>query len=308
MPLVSLRDIYRVAGRRNFAVGQFNVYNLEVIQAVLAAAEELRSPIILGLTPAALAYSGLELAAALIKAAAAKTDVPVVLHLDHGTSIEDAVECMEAGFTSVMIDASREPVHENVRITREVVKTAHPRNVAVEAELGRLAGNGREWPDNENGTGLTDPGEAAEFTSKTGCDALAVAVGTRHGAYKYRETPYLDFDRIKAIKGKTGIPLVLHGASGVDKRMVERAEKYGAVLSGAMGVPDEAVRKAIALGVNKVNIDTDLRLAWVASVREYFMAHRDIFDPKKILSAARDEIQKVVQAKITLFGSGNKAT
>ncbi len=306
MALVSLIDMYKRANKEYYAIGQFNVNNMEFVQSALDAAEELKSPAILALSTSALKYGGFDYIINIIRTGAARVSVPVALHLDHGEKIEDAKKCIDGGFTSVMIDASHESFEENIRITKEVVKMAHPKNIAVEAELGRLGGIEDNIKVDEKDAILTDPVQAEEFVKRTGVDALAVAVGTSHGAYKFKAEAKLAMDRIAAIKKKTGIPLVLHGASGVKPEMIEKAEKYGAKLPGAKGVPDEAYREAIKLGINKVNIDTDLRLTWVGAVRQILMEKPEVFDPRKILGPARDAVRDVIMEKMKIFGSVGK--
>ena len=307
MPLLSLIEMYEPANENHYAIGQFNVNNLEFIQAALEAAEELKSPIILAASTGAIKYAGLEYLVNIVRTGAARMTAPVALHLDHGATIEDAAKCIEGGFTSVMIDASHFPLEENIRITKEVVRMAHPKNIAVEAELGRLGGIEDNISVSEKEAILTDPVQAEQFVRETGCDALAVAVGTSHGAYKFKAEVRLAFDRIDEIKKRVKIPLVLHGASGVGRELLEKAEKFGAKLPGAKGVPDEAYTQAISLGINKINIDTDLRLAWVGAVREVLAVKPEEFDPRKILGPARDAVKKVVMAKMKLFGSAGKA-
>ena len=307
MPLLSLIGMYKPANEKHYAIGQFNVNNLEFIQAALDAAEELKSPIILAASTGAIKYAGLEYLVNIVRTGAARMTAPVALHLDHGATIEDAAKCIEGGFTSVMIDASHFPLEENIRITKEVVRLAHPKNIAVEAELGRLGGIEDNISVSEKEAILTDPVQAEQFVRETGCDALAVAVGTSHGAYKFKAEVRLAFDRIDEIKKRVKIPLVLHGASGVGRELLEKAEKFGAKLPGAKGVPDEAYTQAISLGINKINIDTDLRLAWVGAVREVLAVKPEEFDPRKILGPARDAVKKVVMAKMKLFGSAGKA-
>jgi len=307
MPLLSLIEMYKPANEKHYAIGQFNVNNLEFIQAALEAAEELKSPIILAASTGAIKYAGLEYLVNIVRTGAARMTAPVALHLDHGATIEDAAKCIEGGFTSVMIDASHFPLEENIRITKEVVRLAHPKNIAVEAELGRLGGIEDNISVSEKEAILTDPVQAEQFVRETGCDALAVAVGTSHGAYKFKAEVRLAFDRIDEIKKRVKIPLVLHGASGVGRELLEKAENFGAKLPGAKGVPDEAYTQAISLGINKINIDTDLRLAWVGAVREVLAVKPEEFDPRKILGPARDAVKKVVMAKMKLFGSAGKA-
>jgi fructose-bisphosphate aldolase class II len=307
MPLVSLIEMYKPANEQRYAIGQFNVNNMEFVQAVMEAAEEMKSPAILAASTSALKYGGFEYLINLVKTGAEKVSVPIALHLDHGATVEDAQKCIEAGFTSVMIDASHESFEENIRITQEVVKSAHPKNIAVEAELGRLGGIEDDVKVEEREAFLTDPGQAVEFVEKTQCDALAVAVGTSHGAYKFKGEAKLAFDRIDLIKKKTGIPLVLHGASGVSPELIERATKYGAELPGAKGVPVEAYKEAVRLGINKINIDTDLRLGWLGAVREELTKNPKVFDPRKILGPARETVKQIIIEKMKIFGSAGKA-
>lgn len=298
--------MYKPANAQKYAIGQFNVNNLEFVQSALEAAQEMNSPIILAASTSALKYAGFDYLVNIVRTGSAKLTVPVALHLDHGASIEDAKKCIDGGFTSVMIDASHETFEENIRITKEVVKMAHPENIAVEAELGRLGGIEDDVKVSEREAFLTDPKQAEQFVKETGCDALAVAVGTSHGAYKFKGEAKLAFDRIEEIKKRVGIPLVLHGASGVGQDLLDRAQKYGAKLPGAKGVPDEAYKTAISLGINKINIDTDLRLAWVGAVREVLANKPEEFDPRKILGPAREAVKKVVIGKMQLFGSAGK--
>lgn len=306
MPLISLIEMYKPANKQRYAIGQFNVNNMEFVQAVMEAAQELKSPAILAASTSALKYGGYDYLIDLVKTGARLVSVPIALHLDHGEKIEDAERCINAGFTSVMIDASHESFEENIRITKEVVKMAHPKKVAVEAELGRLGGIEDGINVDERDAFLTDPKQAMEFVERTMCDALAVAVGTSHGAYKFKAEAKLAFERIEEIKKKTGIPLVLHGASGVSPALVEKAQKYGAELPGAKGVPDEAYKEAIKLGINKINIDTDLRLGWLGTVRELLATNKKNIDPRKILGPARDTVKEIIKEKMKLFGSAGK--
>ena len=303
MSLVPLHEIYRDANKYYYAIGQFNVSNLEFIQAVLQAAEEMKSPAIIAASTSGLKYAGLENLTTLVKAGAENAAVPIVLHLDHGASFNDAKECIDAGFTSVMIDGSHYPFDENVRVTREVVEYAHKYNVTVEAELGRLGGIEDDVKVDAKDSFLTDPDEAVKFVEQSGCDSLAIAVGTSHGAYKFKNDVELDFERIKTIKKALGIPLVLHGASGVPEELTEKITKYGGSIPGAKGVPDEAYYEAIKRGINKVNIDTDLRLAFTAAIRELLATKPDEFDPRKILGLARNRVKEVVKQKMEVLGS-----
>jgi fructose-bisphosphate aldolase class II len=307
MPLVSLIDMYKPANEQYYAIGAFNVNNMEFVQSAIEAAEEMKSPAILAASTSALKYGGFEYLIDLVKTGAQMASVPIALHLDHGATIDDAQRCMDAGFTSVMIDASKEDFEENIRITKEVVDRARSKHIAVEAELGRLGGIEDDVKVEEREANLTDPKQAVEFVERTGCDALAVAVGTSHGAYKFKGDAKLAMDRIDIIKKQTGIPLVLHGASGVKPEMIARAEKYGAKLPGAKGVPDEAYREAVKLGINKINIDTDLRLTWLGFVRQTLNEKPEVFDPRKILGPAREAVKKVVMEKMEIIGSAGKA-
>ena len=242
----------------------------------------------------------------MVKTAAQLAPVPVAMHLDHGDSFETAVKCVEAGFSSVMIDGSFLSFEENVAVTKRVVSVAHPKGVSVEAELGKLAGV-EERSVAEKDAILTDPEAATEFVEKTGVDTLAVAIGTSHGAYKFKSEAKLDLERLKVISEKISIPLVLHGASSVPQGLVEKANKYGAELTGAKGIPEDQYRKAIPLGIAKVNIDTDLRLAFTAAVREALTNSPKNFDPRKILGPAREAMKEVAKGKMRLFGSAGKA-
>ncbi|MCD6163683.1 MAG: class II fructose-1,6-bisphosphate aldolase [candidate division Zixibacteria bacterium] len=308
MPLVPLHEMYKEANKKYYAIGQFNVNNLEFVQAVLQAAEEMKSPVIIAASTSALKYAGLENLVAIVKSEVERKSIPVALHLDHGATFDDAKRCIDAGFTSVMIDGSHHPFEENIRITKEVVDYARKYNVTVEAELGKLAGiEDNVKVDAANAT-YTDPDEAVEFVKKSGCDALAVAVGTSHGAYKFKSEAKLDFDRIEKIKSMVNIPLVLHGASGVPKDLVDKLTKYGGKIPGAKGVPDEAYREAVKRGINKINIDTDLRLTFTATVREVLTTKIAEFDPRKILGPARDAITEIVKQKMQVLGSANQAS
>ncbi len=307
MPLVPLREVYAEANREHFAVGHFNVSNLEFTQAVVRIAAELNAPVIIGVSESGIKYAGVHNLVAMVKTEAERVTVPIALHLDHGPSPEVARECIDAGFTSVMIDGSHHPLEENIRVTREVADYAHKYGVTVEAELGRLGGIEDNVKVDERDAFLTDPDEAEQFVKESGCDALAIAVGTSHGAYKFKDEAKLDFDRIATVKKRLGIPLVLHGASGVPQELVEKLTRYGGVMAGAKGVPDEAYRRAIDCGINKINIDTDLRLAFAATVRQTLAEKPELFDPRKMLAPARDAIAEVVRQKIELFGSAGKA-
>lgn len=306
MALLTNKEVLETARTGGYAVGAFNINNMEILQAVVEAAKEEKSPVIIAATSGAIKYAGLNYIATMVKTASELTPVPMTLHLDHGTDFDTAAKCIGAGFTSVMIDGSPLDFEGNIALTKKVVEIAHPKEVSVEAELGRLAGV-EEVAVKEREAILTDPNAAKEFVDRTGIDVLAVAIGTSHGAYKFKGEPKLDFERLKEIREKVDVLLVLHGASGVSEEMVEKARKYGAELAGAKGIPDESIRQAISLGIAKINIDTDLRLALMTSVREALATQPKEFDPRKILGPAREAIKEVVRAKMRLFGSAGKA-
>jgi len=304
--LVTNKDLMVPARKNGYAIGAFNVQNLESMSAIAEAATEEKSPVIMQITPSVIKYAGLAYISNLVKTAAQLAPVPVAMHLDHGEDFETAAKCIDAGFSSVMIDGSFLSFEENVAVTKRVVSVAHPKGVSVEAELGKLAGV-EERSVEEKEAILTDPEAAVEFVEKTGVDALAVAIGTSHGAYKFKSEAKLDLERLKIISEKVSIPLVLHGASSVPQWIVEKANKYGAELSGAKGIPEEQIKKAISLGIAKINIDTDLRLAFTATVREVLTNSPKNFDPRKILGPARDAMKEVAKGKMRLFGSAGKA-
>jgi fructose-bisphosphate aldolase class II len=294
------------ARKAGYAIPALNVQNLESLTAVAEAAVEEKSPVILQITPSVIKYAGLPYIVGLAKTAAQLAPTPMSVHLDHGEDFETAAKCVEAGFTSVMIDGSFLKFEDNIALTKRVVSIAHPRGVSVEAELGKLAGV-EERSVEEKEAILTDPNTAAEFVEKSGVDMLAVAIGTSHGAYKFKSEAKLDLERLKAISEKVSIPLVLHGASSVPQWLVEKATKYGAALSGAKGIPEDQYKKAIALGIAKINIDTDLRLAFTATVREVLANSPKEFDPRKILGPAKEAMKQVAKSKMQLFGSTGKA-
>ncbi|MEM2816692.1 MAG: class II fructose-1,6-bisphosphate aldolase [Candidatus Bathyarchaeia archaeon] len=304
--LVTNREILIEAQRGFYAVGAFNIQNLESLLAVVEAAAEEKSPVIVAVTPSAIKYGGIKHLSRLVRGAAEDLPEPVSLHLDHGEDVEIVEKCIEAGFTSVMIDGSHMPFEGNVALTRRVVEIAHSKNVSVEGELGRLTGM-EEKTIEEREAILTDPMEAEKFVKLTGVDALAVSIGTSHGAYKFKGEPKLDFERLKSIRERVDVPLVLHGASSVPQWIIEKASMYGAELSGAKGIPEDHIKKAISLGITKINIDTDLRLAFTAAIREVLAKNPREFDPRKILGPARETMKEVVRAKMRLFGSSGKA-
>ena len=304
--LVTNKDLMVPARRNGYGIGAFNANNLEAVLAVGEAATEEKSPAIVAVTPGAIKYGGLPYLSRIVRTAAELASVPVALHLDHGEDFETASKCVGAGFTSVMIDGSSLKFEDNTALTKRVVEMAHPKGVSVEAELGRLAGV-EESTVEEKDAILTDPAVAKEFVDRTGVDTLAVAIGTSHGAYKFKAEPKLDFERLKLITKQVSIPLVLHGASSVPSWIIEKASKYGAELGGAKGIPEEHIQKAISMGIAKINIDTDLRLAFTAAVREVLANSPKEFDPRKILGPAKEAMKQVIKGKMRLFGSSGKA-
>lgn len=303
--LVTNKEVLTIASAKGYAVGAFNINNMEILQAIAETATEEKSPVIIAASPSAIKYAGLEYIVAMVKAAAKTNPIPMTLHLDHGKDVETAAMCINGGFTSVMIDGSHLDYEENIAMTKQVVKLARPKGVSVEAELGKLVSP--ETTAKETEDPYTDPDVAKEFVKRTGVDALAVAIGTSHGAYKFKGEAKLDFERLKAIRNNVSIPLVLHGASGVPQWIVEKATKYGAEWSGAKGIPDSHIKKAVSLGIAKINIDTDLRLALTGAVREVLVTSPAVYDPRKILGPARETMKEVVKAKMHLFGSSGKA-
>jgi fructose-bisphosphate aldolase class II len=305
--LATNKDLMVPAKRGGYAIGAFNVNNLEAVLAVAEAATEEKSPAIVAVTPSAIKYAGMLYISKIARTAAETSPIPLSLHLDHGEDFETTSKCIGAGFTSVMIDGSHLKFEDNIALTKRVTEIAHPKGVSVEAELGRLAGV-EESTVEEKDAILTDPKAAKEFIERTDVDALAVAIGTSHGAYKFKTEPKLDFERLKLISKQISQPLVLHGASSVPSWIIEKASKYGAELGGAKGIPEEHIRKAISLGIAKINIDTDLRLAFTATVREVLANSPKEFDPRKILGPAKDAMKQVIKGKMQLFGSSGKAS
>jgi fructose-bisphosphate aldolase class II len=302
------RELLDSAKKGGYGVGAFNINNLEILQAIVSAAESEKSPAIIAVSEGAIQYAGLPFIVSMVRTASEQALIPLSLHLDHGKDLEVIRSCIENGFTSVMIDGSHLDFNENIAITKKVVEMARKKAVSVEGELGRLKGIEDKVSVSEREAFLTDPQAAEEFVEKTGVDALAIAIGTSHGAYKFKGEVKLDFERLKEIAKKVDIPLVLHGASGVPQSVLEKAERFGAKLPGAKGIPDEAIQKAISLGICKINIDTDLRLSFVGAIREILSTKPDEFDPRKILGPGRDAIKETVRSKMRLFGSSGKST
>jgi len=284
MNLVPMADILNKANEEGYAVGGFNINNMEFLQGIIEGAEEANSPLILATSEGAIRYIGMEYVLGMVEAATKNTDIPVALHLDHGSSFEKAMECIRRGYSSVMIDGSKYPFEENIAMTKKVVEAAHSVGVSVEAELGKLGGTEDDHTVEEREATFTDPDEAVEFVERTGIDALAVAIGTAHGVYKGE--PNLDFKRLETINNKIDIPLVLHGASGV---------------------PDSDVRKAVSFGINKVNVNTAFQQAFTSKVKELFAEAPELYDPRKYCGPGRDAIKERVKEKIDVLGSKNKA-
>lgn len=308
MALVTSSEMFAKALKSDYAVGAFNVNNMEIIQGIVEAAQQENAPLILQVSAGARKYAKPAYLTKLVEAAILDTGVDICLHLDHGEDFDICKKCVDDGFTSVMIDGSKHPFEENIRITKEVVEYAHAHGVVVEAELGKLAGVEDAVNVSARDATFTVPEEAAEFVQKTGVDSLAVAIGTSHGAYKFKGDPYLDFDRLREInKLIPDTPLVLHGASTVLPEFVAKCNEYGGDIPGAQGVPEDMIREAAKYGVCKVNIDTDLRLAMTAEIRKYMVEHPADFDPRKYLGPARDAIKGMVAHKIkNVLGASNK--
>ena len=305
--LVTNKALLDAAREGGYAVGAFNINNMEFIQAILSAAAELRSPAIIAVSEGAIKYAGFDTLVSLVRVELEGKNIPVSLHLDHGKDMSVIERCISGGFTSVMIDGSHLPFDENVAVTKEVVGKAGPAGVSVEGELGRLAGIEDNVSVSEQDALFTDPDEAKMFVERTGIDSLAIAVGTSHGAYKFKGEPRLALDRISTIASLVDVPLVLHGASGVNQEHVELANSFGADIAGARGVPDEAITEAVKLGIAKVNIDTDMRIAFMAFLRKSLGEKKDNIDPRKYLGAAREAVVEVVRSKMKLFRSEGKA-
>ena len=308
MAFVTSKEMFAKALKSDYAVGAFNVNNMEIIQGIVDAAKTEEAPLILQVSAGARKYARPAYLLKLVEAAILDTDLDICLHLDHGEDFEICKKCVDDGFTSVMIDGSKHPFEENIALTKQVVEYAHAKGVVVEAELGKLAGIEDDIKVDVRSATFTDPDEAAEFVERTGVDSLAIAIGTSHGAYKFKGDPYLDFERLEKIsKLLPSTPLVLHGASTVLPEFVTLCNKYGGNIPGAKGVPEDMIRTAAKYGVCKVNIDTDLRLAMTAEIRRYLVEHPEDFDPRKYLGPARDAIQSMVQHKIkNVLGASGK--
>ena len=309
MPLVTTKEMFEKSMKEHYAIGAFNINNMEFIQAITEAANEAKSPVILQVSSSAIKYAQMKYLIKMVEAAVESTDIPIALHLDHGPDFETCKMCIDNGFTSVMIDGSKYDFEENVALTKKVVEYAHSKGVVVEAELGKLAGVEDEVNVAEDDARYTDPEQAKEFVERTGCDSLAIAIGTSHGAYKFKGDAKLRFDILAKIKEKLpNTPIVLHGASSVIPELVEMCNNNGGNIPGAKGCPNEMLKQAGENGVSKINVDTDLRLAMTAQIRKAFNDDPSVFDPRKYLGPAREEIKKTVADKINnVFCSGGKA-
>ena len=310
MALVTTKEMFEKSMKEGFAIGAFNVNNMEIIQGIVDAAAENNSPVILQASSSAIKYARTNYLMKMIEAAVEEhPNIPIAVHLDHGPDFETCKKCIDAGFTSVMIDGSKYDFEENIRITKEVVDYAHAHGVVVEAELGKLAGIEDEVNVSAAEAMYTDPAQAEEFVRRTGVDSLAIAIVTSHGAYKFKGEAKLRFDILKEIKARIpNTPIVLHGASTVIPELVDMCNQYGGDIPGAKGVPDEILHEASVSGVSKINVDTDLRLAMTAGIRKVFAEEPNAFDPRKYLTPARDLVKETVAHKIkNVFGSANKA-
>ena len=307
--LVTTKEMFKKSMEEGFAIGAFNVNNMEIIQGIVDAANEAKSPVILQASAGAIKYAGINYLMKMVEAACeVYPELPIALHLDHGPDFETCKMCIDAGFTSVMIDGSKYSFEENVELTKKVVDYAHSKGVVVEAELGKLSGIEDDVNVSENDAIYTNPKEAEEFVRRTGCDSLAIAIGTSHGAYKFKGDAKLRFDILAEIKERIpDTPIVLHGASSVIPELLELCNNYGGDIPGAKGVPTDMLIEASKSGVSKVNVDTDLRLAMTGAIRKVFSEEPSAFDPRKYLTPARDLIKETVKNKIVnIFGSSNK--
>ncbi len=311
MPIVTTKEMFRKAYDGGYAIGAFNVNNMEIVQGITEAAAEVKAPVILQVSKGARAYANHTYLMKLVEAAVQETGLPIALHLDHGDSFELCKSCIDGGFTSVMIDASSRPFEDNIAVTRQVVDYAHERGVVVEAELGTLAGVEDEVQVSAEDSSYTRPEDVEEFVTRTGCDSLAIAIGTSHGAYKFKPgtIPQLRFDILEEVARRLpGFPIVLHGASSVPQDFVKAINEHGGAMPDAIGIPEEMLREAARMAVCKINIDSDLRLAMTASIRQYLDEHPADFDPRAYLKPARAAIKAMVKHKIVdVLGCDGKA-
>lgn len=307
MSLISTKIILDNADKNGYAVGAFNINDMEFLQAIFSAALAEKSPIIIAASEGAMKYAGADMIYSMVKTISdAHPDIPVALHLDHGSNLSAVMTAIRAGFTSVMIDASHFPFEENLKITKQVVNVCRPLGISVEAELGRLKGIEDNVSVAERDAVLVNPEEAIDFVSASGIDFLAPAIGTSHGAFKFKGEAKLDFERLKKVKELTGIPLVLHGASSVPEAASKKFEEFGGDLKGAKGVPFNVLKEAIRYGINKVNTDTDLRIAFLARVRESIATDKTQIDPRKIFGPARDYVTEIIRERMKILGSSGR--
>ena len=311
MPIVTSKEMFEKAYKGGYAIGAFNVNNMEIVQGITEAAAEVRAPLILQVSAGARKYAKHAYLMHLVEAAVEDTGLPICLHLDHGADFDICKSCIDGGFTSVMIDASSKPFEENIALTRKVVEYAHDHGVVVEAELGTLAGVEDDVSVSAEDSSYTHPEQVQEFVSRTGCDSLAIAIGTSHGAYKFKPgtKPQLRFDVLEEVEKRLpGFPIVLHGASSVIPKYVDIINANGGQLVDAIGVPEDMLRKAASMAVCKINIDSDLRLAMTAGIRQHLAEHPDHFDPRQYLTVGRDYIRELVKDKlIHVLGCDGKA-
>ena len=311
MPLVTTKEMFKKAYKGGYAIGAFNVNNMEIVQGITEAAADLNAPLILQVSKGARAYANHTYLMKLVEAAVEETGLPIALHLDHGDSFDICKSCIDGGFTSVMIDASSKSFEDNIALTRQVVEYAHDRGVVVEAELGTLAGIEDDVNVSAEASSYTRPEDVQEFVERTGCDSLAIAIGTSHGAYKFKPgtKPQLRFDILEDVERRLpGFPIVLHGSSSVPQEFVKIINENGGNMPGAIGVPEDQLRRAASMAVCKINIDSDLRLAMTATIRKYFNDHPDHFDPRQYLKPARAAIKDMVAHKLVdVLGCDGKA-
>ena len=311
MPLVTSKEMFKKAYEGGYAIGAFNVNNMEIIQGITEAAKEENAPLILQVSAGARKYANHTYLMKLVEAAIIETGLPICLHLDHGDTFELCKSCIDGGFTSVMIDGSHHSFEDNIALTRQVVDYAHAKGVTVEGELGRLAGIEDAVNVSAEDASYTNPAQVQEFVERTGVDSLAIAIGTSHGAYKFKpgQKPQLRFDILEEVEKRLpGFPIVLHGASSVIPEYVETINKYGGKMPDAIGIPEDMLRKAASMAVCKINIDSDLRLAMTGTIREFFDAHPDKFDPREYLKPARANIKELVRHKlVNVLGCAGKA-
>lgn len=309
MPLVTSTEMFKKAYEGGYAIGAFNVNNMEIIQGVVGAAMEEKAPLILQVSSGARKYANTVYLKKMVEAAVEESGLPICLHLDHGDTFALCKDCVDNGFTSVMIDASHHSFEENIKITRSVVEYAHDHGVVVEAELGRLAGIEDAVNVSAADAMYTDPDQVQEFVTQTGVDSLAIAIGTSHGAFKFKGEPRLRFDILEEVgKRLPGFPIVLHGASSVPQYLVEQINEYGGNMPGAKGVPEEMLRKAATMAVCKINIDSDIRMAVTATIRKYFKENPSHFDPRQYLGPARNAVKEIVRHKLVeVLGCNGKA-